>query len=182
MFRGLNFKQRLFYLIVVILFLTLVVLFLWSENDNNLPPEPDTKVSIDSQTIAPNIPLPLPSVQSCRMHTNDCFNIYRCGYNEGDKISVYVYPFTNYFGDEGQQISPSFSREFYDLIMAIKESNYYTSDIDKACIIVPPLDLLNQRRVNVKHAGQILSSLPRYIYYVFLCFWFRVEYFLASGL
>ncbi|CAB4015514.1 Exostosin-2 [Paramuricea clavata] len=161
MFRGVNFKQRLFYLIVIILILAIVVLFLWSGSDHDsLAETTNNKVTVDSQTVASNIPLPLPSIQNCRMHTNDCFNIYRCGYNEGDKISVYVYPFTNYFDEQGHQVSPPFSREFYDLVMAIKESNYYTSDMDKACIIVPPLDMLNQRRINVKYAGQILNSLP----------------------
>jgi glucuronyl/N-acetylglucosaminyl transferase EXT2 len=162
MFRGMNFKKRLVYLLVIILILALLVLFLWSENERDSPSlEPDTKV--DSQTIASNIPLPLLSIESCRMHTNDCFNIYRCGYNDGGRISVYVYPFTNYFDDEGLQISPSFSKEFYHLVKAIEESTYYTSHIDKACIIVPPLDLLNQMRVDNRHAGQILSSLPRYM-------------------
>ena len=161
MFRGLNFRQRLFFLLVITLILAVVVLFLWSENDHNIASKPETKVAtVDSQTIASNVPLPLPSIESCRTHTNDCLSIYRCGYNSAGTISVYVYPFTNYFDDEGLQISPSFSREFYYLVTAIKESSYYTSDMDKACIIVPPLDLLNQRRVNSKHAGQILSSLP----------------------
>ena len=164
MFRGVNFKFRLIYLIAIFVTLSVVILFVWPDNGHNSDAETHSQVAIDSQTIADTIPLPLPSFQSCRMHTNDCFNIYRCGYNEGDKISVYVHPFTNYFDEQGKQVSPAFSREFYDMIMAIKESGYYTSDMDEACIIVPPIDLLNQRRINVRHAGQILSSLSRYIH------------------
>ncbi|XP_028414208.1 exostosin-2-like isoform X2 [Dendronephthya gigantea] len=161
MFRGVNFKQRVFYLIVILLILAAFFIILWSDNDeSNLPPETDSQETTDSQIIASNVPLPLPSNENCRMHTNDCFNIYRCGYNEDDKISVYIYPFINYFDEKGAQISPSFSKEFYDLVTAIKESKYYTSNMEKACIIVPPLDMLNQRRIKPRNAGQILSSLP----------------------
>lgn len=162
MFRGMNFKERVFYLIAIVLILAALVMIIWPDNDqNNLLPETDTLETTDYQIIASNVPLPLPWNENCRMHTNDCFNIYRCGYNEGNKISVYIYPFINYLNEEGLQISPSFSKEFYDLVTAIKESKYYTSNMEKACIIVPPLDMLNQRRIKPGNAGQILSSLPR---------------------
>ena len=157
--RAVNFKQRLPYVTAIAVAFFVVVAFLWLQNDSKR----DSKIVIDSQIIAPNIPLPLPFVEKCRMHTNECFNVYRCSYNERNKIDVYVYPFTNYFDEKGQQISPSFSKEFYELVMAIKESDYYTNDMNKACVIIPPIDLLNQRRINITHAGQILSSLPRFV-------------------
>ena len=157
MLRGVNFKQRLFCIVIVVALFFVVALLIWPQNDSK------AKIVVDSQIIAPNIPLSSPFVKSCRMHTNECFNIYRCSYNERGKIDVYVYPFTNYFDENGRQISPSFSKEFYELIMAIKSSDYYTNDMEKACVIIPPIDLLNQRRINVSHAGQILSSLPRFV-------------------
>lgn len=158
MLRGVNFKQRLFCIIIVVALFFVVALLIWPQNESI-----HSKIVVDSQIIAPNIPLSSPFVKSCRMHTNECFNIYRCGYNERGKIDVYVYPFTNYFDENGRQISPSFSKEFYELIMAIKSSDYYTNDMEKACVIIPPIDLLNQRRINVSHAGQILSSLSRFV-------------------
>lgn len=160
-FLGMNFKQRLFFLLASILILAMLVIFFRSDADHTVPVKTDSQLAVHTQSIPDDIPLPFPSVQNCRMHMNNCFNIYQCGYHEVDKISIYVYPLANYFNDQGLQLSPRFSREFYDMVMAIKESNYYTTDMEKACLIVPPLDLLNQGRINVRHAAQILSSLPR---------------------
>lgn len=164
MLRGVTFKQRLLYVSVILIAVFVVVAFLCLQSDSGS----GNKIVVHSQIIAPNVPLPLPFVEKCRMHTNECFNVYRCSYNERGKIDVYVYPFTNYFDETGQQISPSFSKEFHELIMAIKESDYYTNDMNKACVIIPPIDLLNQRRINVTHAGQILSSLPRFVLGMFM--------------
>ena len=159
--RGVNFKHRLAYLAAFLLALAAVILVLRFNNRHSFD-ENDSKETVYSRTVAANIPLPMPSFQTCRMHSNDCFNIYRCGYNEDNKISVYVYPFTNYFDEHGIQISPIYSREFYDLLVGLKESGYYTSNMETACIIVPSLDMLNQRRTDVANAGRILSSLARY--------------------
>lgn len=114
-----------------------------------------------SEIIPFNIPLPSPSFERCRMHTNKCFNLYRCGYNEENKISVYVYPLTNYFDENGNQLSPTLSREFYELMTALRGSSYYTENMDSACVIVPVLDTLNQRRIDLNNAGRILNGLDR---------------------
>ena len=163
--RRMNFKNRWLYL-MVFLGVTALVFLIRRQRQNTSGFEKSYTSSygnnIVSLTIPNNIPSSSPSFGQCRMHTNNCFNVYRCGYNEESKISVYVYPLTNYLDEDGNQLSPSNSREFYELMTALKGSSYYTDDMDKACIIVPALDFLNQRRINPDFAGRILSSLPRY--------------------
>lgn len=160
-FRRMDFKHRWLYIVVFVLGMT-VLIFLMRQQGQTSEYEKTHEFgkNVLSKTIPKNIPSPLPSFGQCRMHTNECFNIYRCGYNEKNKISVYVYPFTNYFDEDGNQLSPSFSREFYELLVALRGSSYYTHEMDNACIIVPALDTLNQRRIDPNFAGQILSSLP----------------------
>lgn len=167
-FGRMNFKNRWLYLMVSVLGVTALVFLIRRQGQSRSGFEKRyTGTSsygnnIVSKTIPNNVPSSSPSFGQCRMHTNNCFNIYRCGYNEENKISVYVYPLTKYLDEDGNQLSPSFSREFYELMTALTESSYYTDDVDKACIIVPALDLLNQRRIDPEFAGRILSSLGRY--------------------
>lgn len=164
MFRRVNFKQRLLYIFIV---LSIVVFFalIWLLSQNDLNSSNSKNNGLDNlivRTLLSDKTLPLASVQNCRMPFNECFNIYRCAYNRENRINVYVYPFTKYLDAYGVQISPDISREFYDLVKALKESVYYTSNAEKACLIVPPIDMLNQRRLDVKNVGRILSNLPRY--------------------
>lgn len=96
----------------------------------------------------------------CRFHT--CFDVYRCGYNEKKLLSVYVYPLSHYKDERGKTIEVrDISEEFYDLLLAIKNSNYYTSDRNKACIIVPSIDTLNQNGLHLEQTARILSNQPR---------------------
>lgn len=97
---------------------------------------------------------------NCRMY--NCFNIYKCDEqaNNSNKISVYLYPLSTYLDHNGGEISPPISKEFYQLYAAVADSEYYTDDPSTACILIPPLDLLNQDSFSPKDAGYILSSLP----------------------
>lgn len=67
---------------------------------------------------------------------------------------------SSYEDDKGVPISTSFSSEFIEVLQAISESRYYETDPNKACILVPSLDLLNQNMIRLKEISQVLASLP----------------------
>lgn len=99
-----------------------------------------------------------PTNTSCLFHT--CFNVYNCGNNDVNKISVYVYPYIEFVHSNGSPILLPRSKEFMQIIDAILESQFATSDPKKACIFVPQIDLLNQNNLNLDMIERCLAALP----------------------
>lgn len=95
----------------------------------------------------------------CLMHS--CFDIFRCKVNKNKLISVYVYPYTRFLDERGKTINKPMSQEFYELLTAIVKSRYYTADLNKACIIVPSIDTLNQNGLDLRGTARSLGKLPR---------------------
>ncbi|XP_045197567.2 exostosin-2-like [Mercenaria mercenaria] len=93
----------------------------------------------------------------CTFHK--CFNVYECGYNDQTKISVYVYPIQQFLDESGASMLLSISKEFYEVLSAIMESPFYTSDPTKCCLYVPSIDLLNQNKLRLKETSQALAAL-----------------------
>lgn len=94
----------------------------------------------------------------CTYHT--CFDVYHCGYNDKTKISVYIYPVTEYVDQDGNAITLPISKEFYEMLEAIADSPFYTNDPESACMFIPSVDVLNQNSIRLKELGQVLASLP----------------------
>ena len=112
-----------------------------------------------SQVVVNDLqPLPNPRDEACLFH--NCFDIYRCGYSDNDKIKVYIYPPTNYVDENGVPIKEPFSKEFKELVQAIADSEYHTYDPDKACLFIPSIDMLNQNSIRTEETGRLLASLP----------------------
>ncbi len=88
----------------------------------------------------------------------DCFNVYKCGQRDQDRIAIYVYPLQNYVDTKGV---PAFTltKEFYYILKAITESSYYTPNPNEACIFVPTIDILNQKLVQPNLVAKALASL-----------------------
>lgn len=97
-----------------------------------------------------------------RCHFHSCFNVYKCGKDDHHKIKVYIYPVYDYVtAADHLPITPSpITKEYSEILSAIYFSEYYTNDPEEACIFVPSIDLLNQKRVRTSDAGRILASLP----------------------
>lgn len=100
-----------------------------------------------------------PRIESCSYYT--CFDVYRCGHRH-DQVTVYVYPIFNYVDEHGKELTRQASREFMELLEAIQQSKFYTSDPTKACLLIPSLDTLNQEGLNLNAVSQILNSLPHW--------------------
>lgn len=99
---------------------------------------------------------------ACRFDT--CFNINRCILNQQERVSVYVYPqlhyqFTESPGTEPVLYDPPVSWEYEELLKAVTESPYYEPNGTKACVLLPSLDLLNERMVNTSIHSGILQAL-----------------------
>ncbi|XP_051920049.1 exostosin-2-like [Hippocampus zosterae] len=105
-------------------------------------------------------PIPERGDLSCRMHT--CFDVYRCGYNPKNRIKVYIYPLQRFVDELGVPISSTgLSREYNDLLSAISDSDFYTDDVNRACLFVPSTDVLNQNSLRIRETAQALAMLPR---------------------
>ncbi len=108
----------------------------------------------------------LPTNDSCN-HFN-CFDVYRCGNHENgidlneELISVYIYPSINYIDSNQRSISSPISQQFWQLLKAITDSPYYTSNPNNACLFIPNIDFLNQNNVRLEESSQILASLSHW--------------------
>ena len=112
--------------------------------------------------ITASSPPARPRDPTCTFYT--CFDVYHCGYNDDNRISVYIYPRANHLDEEGLPITLPLSKEFHEVLQTVMDSIYYTNDPEKACLFLPPLDLLNQNNIRLKETSKILASLPRYEY------------------
>lgn len=73
---------------------------------------------------------------------------------------MYVYPLKRYVNEKGVAAVDGMSKEFYKMLKMIIDSKYYTSNPNEACIFVPSIDMLNQKRINLNLTSAALKSLP----------------------
>uniref|UniRef100_A0A804HKG2 Exostosin-2 n=1 Tax=Homo sapiens TaxID=9606 RepID=A0A804HKG2_HUMAN len=125
----------------------------WNVEKRSIRDVPVVRLPADS-------PIPERGDLSCRMHT--CFDVYRCGFNPKNKIKVYIYALKKYVDDFGVSVSNTISREYNELLMAISDSDYYTDDINRACLFVPSIDVLNQNTLRIKETAQAMAQLSRW--------------------
>ncbi|XP_044758088.1 exostosin-2 [Coccinella septempunctata] len=121
-----------------------------------------TKIDLNFRN-APRVELPS-TINTKKRNTNcthwDCFNIYKCGHTGHDRITVYVYPFKKYFSQDGVPAVSSISKEYFELIKTVVDSNYYTVNPHEACIFLTTIDTLNQERININVTSTALHTLP----------------------
>lgn len=126
----------------------------WTVEKRSVHDVPVVKLPADS-------PIPERGDLSCRMHT--CFDVYRCGFNPKNKIKVYIYSLKKYVDEYGTSVSNTISREYNELLTAISDSEFYTDDVNRACLFVPSIDVLNQNALRIKETAQALAQLSRYL-------------------
>ena len=96
---------------------------------------------------------------SCHFHS--CFEINDCLFNREDHVRVYVHDQYEFHDPVTlQSYVPDVSREYVEILDTIRNSHYYEGNISKACVIVPPVDTLNQQQHDVKFVSALLNSLP----------------------
>ncbi|KAL7992295.1 hypothetical protein Chor_016551, partial [Crotalus horridus] len=126
----------------------------WTLEKRSIHDVPVIKIPADSA-------IPERGDLSCRMHT--CFDVYRCGFNPKNKIKVYIYSLKKYVDEYNMPVSHTISKEYNELLTAISDSDFYTDDINRACLFVPSIDVLNQNTLRIKETAQALAQLSRYL-------------------
>ncbi|XP_034476755.1 exostosin-2 [Drosophila innubila] len=86
----------------------------------------------------------------------DCLNIYKC---EHDTLKVYIYPLQEFLDEKSDKVASTLSSEYFQILEAVLNSRYYTSNPNEACLFLPSLDLLNQDGFDKHLAGPALASL-----------------------
>ncbi|KAM3855627.1 exostosin-2 isoform 2-T8 [Vipera latastei] len=125
----------------------------WTLEKRSIHDVPIIKIPADSA-------IPERGDLSCRMHT--CFDVYRCGFNPKNKIKVYIYSLKKYVDEYNMPVSHTISKEYNELLTAISDSDFYTDDINRACLFVPSIDVLNQNTLRIKETAQALAQLSRW--------------------
>lgn len=99
---------------------------------------------------------------TCRFHT--CFEINDCMFDVNDKIGVYVYPQFEFITAGASDIShtytPQLSKEYQEILKAIRSSPYYQPNASRACMFVAALDTLNQNGMRLDLMTALFNSLP----------------------
>ncbi|XP_055376073.1 exostosin-1 isoform X2 [Condylostylus longicornis] len=97
----------------------------------------------------------LNKIKSCRMET--CFDYTKCL----DQFLIYIYPPEpiNSFG------LPPVSQNYQKILTAIRESRYYTSNPEKACLFVLGIDTLDRDNLSEDYVRNVPSRLARLPYW-----------------
>lgn len=97
--------------------------------------------------------------RSCRFHS--CFDIFRCMPGNDWKLSVYVYPKTRFVtkNRRNEDLFPEYSYEFEEFLDSLRKSSFSTTNISQACLLVPPIDFLSEKGINLDLASAALHSL-----------------------
>ncbi|XP_050417869.1 exostosin-2 [Patella vulgata] len=162
--RHLTSSQSIYFLLllttVIIICMMMLMVFVWSpsnfeEDQFRFSRSINTNEIVTIHTTQKIKTLPRDT--SCTFHT--CLEVYQCGYNDETKISVYVYPIKSFEDENSEELTLSRSKEFDEILQAITDSDFYTSDPNTACLFIPSVDMLNQNNLNLKNVGRVLASL-----------------------
>ncbi|XP_055370982.1 exostosin-2 [Condylostylus longicornis] len=149
------------YILVTVLVFGAIV-FLWDYfGKNNTGDNYNEEISLDinhiSQiTLEDDLELAKSRNENCTFWT--CFNVYRCGQREQDRISIYIYPLHEYINSEDKKAFV-LTREYYEILETILDSPYYTPNPNDACIFIPSIDTLNQNLIDITLVSKSLATL-----------------------
>ena len=98
--------------------------------------------------------------KDCLFHS--CFDVYKCGGSQ-NKILVHISKPKRIFTafSEQKEVSP-FTKDFVDILEAITKSEFYTDDPKKACIFVPPLNLLSEEILDPISSSKALKKMSNW--------------------
>lgn len=156
-----HFFLILFFVLVFALSIAIFILFPYSGKGHEIYKEItlDNVIDVPEQLI--NDQIPSANLRNTKCSHWDCFNVYRCGNKGHNQISIYIYPIKKYIDLDSIPATGIMSKEFYFILKTIKESKFYTSNPDEACIFIPSIDTLNQNRFRPKITSQALNSLSQ---------------------
>eukprot|EP00794_Sanderia_malayensis_P017248 gene17248-18972_t len=148
----LKFRYFMLLLILVLLGIWLTIFMEIFSGKTNIDRKEATSIRLLDGSLTEN-----KTQRNCRMHS--CFNYFKCKVDTEWKIKVYVYQYIRYRTSDGLDIFPPHSDEFMKIIKSLKESSFLTHDPTEACVFIPNIDILSEKRVLRDYAGKALSSL-----------------------
>uniref|UniRef100_A0A1I8IDU4 Exostosin domain-containing protein n=1 Tax=Macrostomum lignano TaxID=282301 RepID=A0A1I8IDU4_9PLAT len=134
------------------------------------PPVGSTRLVLDTGSDEVNTPSvvihPVPgfnfSLRNMKCTYHACFDIDACRLVGEHRIGVYIYPRRRYYTPGGHRLFQFRSRQFDNLMRAIRDSPYYTEDPDRACVFLPDIDTLNPSNYELDWLPQYLYHLPKW--------------------
>lgn len=156
-----TFKSFFSGLIVILLLAVCLVLLLQTpikskQNVNNYI-SLESLNDVEDVTIDKTVPLTKRN-EKCTYF--NCFNVYRCNHGGTSNLLIYIYPIKHYVDEKNIPVGSFISKEYFDILTTIQKSKYFTPNPEKACIFIPPIDVLNQNRFRPRETSLALSSLP----------------------
>lgn len=94
----------------------------------------------------------------CRFY--NCFEPSRCIVAVEDLLGVHVGDVFDFLSPQDTTISPTLSKEYMELLSAVKGSRYHVNDPSDACVFIPSVDTLSQSTVSANTMSTLLNSLP----------------------
>ncbi|KAF0306498.1 Exostosin-2 [Amphibalanus amphitrite] len=123
------------------------------------------QLTADTLSAAPLVRLtasdPPPAAGQANCSHFTCLNVYRCGGPHRRRVAVYVYPYARYAGETRHSELAPLSREYYDMLRAVRESEFFTEDPEEACLLLPAVDTLSNR-ISEEMTVRALASLPHW--------------------
>ncbi|XP_037942690.1 exostosin-2 [Teleopsis dalmanni] len=158
-------NERIFniftYILIAILTISGFYLLLdWRNNRNALTYSNSFSLDLDQireVTLSADSPETQPRNPNCSVW--NCLNLYRCGQEGHNSLTVYIYPIKDYISEQNGKSAYTLTKEYYEILKTIANSPYYTSNPNKACIFLPSIDLLNQRLTEPALVNRALASL-----------------------
>lgn len=150
-------RRRIFHRFGFHIILVILIFIVWYRTIsriNKLEDEPDVGQRLEkywSSRIELNNNASESSPTNTRCTHYTCFDVFACDTISSSKIKVYVYPLIP---------GLSISAEYAQILNAIVSSEYYTDDQTKACLFVPPIDLLFLHRLDLNETQSLIDNLP----------------------
>ncbi|KAL1459980.1 hypothetical protein WDU94_011922 [Cyamophila willieti] len=158
-----NFKSFFFGLLLI--FLSAVCLILLLQSPKQSHQSSHNYLSLDSldnvEYVTVNKSAKL-SKRNEKCTYFDCFNVYQCNHGGMSNLLVYIYPLKHYIDDKNIPVGSFISKEYFDMLITIQKSKYFTPNPKEACIFIPSIDILNQNRFRIEETSYALSSLPHW--------------------
>ena len=116
------------------------------------------------ETVVLDLELPFadsPYQTDCSFET--CFDLSLCAHvGRSERLGVYVYPDQIFVDPKGEQILGLPSRDYAEILTAIRHSRFAETDPSLACVFVPSsVDTLNLARIKSRQASSVLRSSPK---------------------
>ena len=143
-----------YFLALAVVLVTILSLFMFTQSKFNLRlMETYQRKQIVNIITKSGIPT---TRMECRF--DSCFDIHQCEPQVHGQLKIFVHPNTD-FMMKTDKIFGDHSYEYKEMLNALRNSKYTTTNRTEACVFVPALDLLSENNLNLEFAASALNSI-----------------------